>query len=529
MPRTQRHGVEKVLLAFMASVLAMTACSSTSKNPSGSVAAKDGSGSTAASGAPGSSAVPSTSAAKKAAGSAGGAATGSGSTAKAAGGTSGTTGGSGGGAATTGGVTLPRSGSGKINAALPPLRLGYVIVDLSGSASLTGSDAIGGYAQSGANDRAKKEMKALVDLANASGGVGGRKIEAQGFIISAYASNAERHAFCVQMTEDAKREVVVDPFVFLTEGDYTCFAQHKVTLVGFVTGTNSAFLRKLSPYIYTPWDSHERSAKALVSGLNDAGYFKNAKVGVAMYDEPTSVGIYNNVMLPALKKLGVTPKAIFKFSTDSSKYGSEAPNAVLKFQQAGVDHVISELGLLAYLAFSNAADSQQYHPRYGFGDFQSAAADAAFYGQSSQNTNAVAVSASYVNIANDNSTQTTDINAPYDPKKVQPGLKRCLDIMTKGTGANYYQPSSSGASFNWRYYCDTFLLWLEGARKIGANVTPQTVGRGITSLGSSYLSTFMQNEDFGSGRTDGAASYRTGVFDTSCKCFVGQGPWRPLA
>lgn len=427
-----------------------------------------------------------------------------------------------------GGAAAPGGSSSVDGSTLPPIRLGYVVVDLSGASALTGNPAIGGYSESGANERGHKEMQALVNWANRNGGVGGRKIEAQGYEIPVAAPRAEKDAWCVRITQDAKREVLLDPFVFLAERDWSCFAQRKTTFIGFITAPDDEYLKTVSPYVYTTWDSHDRSARMLVDGLNSVDYFKNATVGVVIVDDPTSARVYERHTRPALQQIGVRPKVVVRMTNDASQQGAQASNAVLQLKTEGVTHVIFEHGLLAYLAFSNAAKSQGYQPRYGFGDYQSATANAGFYGDPQQQVNAVGVSASYVNIAPDNSRQTTDINAPYRKGKEMPGLERCLALLTAELKVNYYDPGTSGASINWRYYCDMFFLWLEAARNVGPTINSDSFVNGVIGIGSSYLSTFMEKEEFPGGRADGAASYATGIYDERCRCFVQRGSWRPM-
>ena len=113
---------------------------------------------------------------------------------------------------------------------------------------------------------------------------------------------------------------------------------------------------------------------------------------------------------------------------------------------------------------------------------------------------------------------------PSDPN-MTPGLRNCLNILSKYAGYNYWS-GSSPRSTEFQYYCDNFLLWLDAARKVGPGVTPQTWGEGLRALGSSYDSTINHATDFAS-RDDGSSDYRIGVYSNNagCKCFVAIKPW----
>jgi hypothetical protein len=78
------------------------------------------------------------------------------------------------------------------------------------------------------------------------------------------------------------------------------------------------------------------------------------------------------------------------------------------------------------------------------------------------------------------------------------------------------------------FYCDHFLLYLQAARNVGAQVTGSTFGNGLAAIGGSYVSAVQNSTNFVPGRSDGAASFRVGKYDAACKCFVGISPWQRL-
>ena len=107
-----------------------------------------------------------------------------------------------------------------------------------------------------------------------------------------------------------------------------------------------------------------------------------------------------------------------------------------------------------------------------------------------------------------------------------PGQVRCLDLLTKQTGVNYYDPTASGDSLaTWNWFCDEFFAWFEGAQAVGASWTPALLDQGLATV-KSYLSTNQHTASFAGGVNDGATSYRVGQYNSTCKCYVKITGWR---
>jgi len=267
-----------------------------------------------------------------------------------------------------------------------------------------------------------------------------------------------------------------------------------------------------------------------VQGGQQAGYFKGGKVGVLLADVPTSHKLADNVLKPALAKIGVTG-VTFRYITNDSGGGQQAAtnSAVLAFQQAGINRILFFHNILVYLGFTNQAQSQGYHPTYLFTDYQGMTGVAAAFGNANQNAGALGISSSAGFVPDDSSTKSTDTTKPYDRNKLGPGQRRCLDILSKQTGKNYYDPNSSGDTLaTWATYCDEFFAWWEAARLIGNSWTPADTGRGLKLLGRTYVSTLQNSDDWSAGVSDGASTFRVGRFTSDCNCFPKITGWLPI-
>ena len=414
-----------------------------------------------------------------------------------------------------------------------PIKLAYTIWDQAGFTAVTGNSQAG--QNSGANQSSdEREMNALVSYANATGGVGGRNIaKPVGIKISTADATSEQTmaSYCTRATEDVKAEVFIDRSFFVSDNEITCFAKHHTTLVSFLPSTSDTLYAKLAPYVASTQPSLERTATAFVKGLGDAGYFKGATVGVVLDDTPAVEAAYQRYLLPGMKALGVTPKDVVRVSqTDNSAQSSQASSAVLKFRSARIDHVVYFSGFLGQLAFTNTADSQGYYPRYGWSDYGGDVGDAGFYVSATQNANAVAVSSGDGYVVDPDQNKPRSLNDTYtrNDKALSLGKRRCLDIMSKYTGVDYYQ-GNSGRSTEYQFYCDNFLLWLDAARRTPRVFSPATWGQGLAAVGRSYLPVMVNSTDF-THRYGGADTYRVGVYSTnaSCKCFPAITQWRPF-
>ncbi|HVF75554.1 MAG TPA: ABC transporter substrate-binding protein [Acidimicrobiales bacterium] len=402
-----------------------------------------------------------------------------------------------------------------------PIRLGYVIADNREVEQITGRKA-------GDASAAEREMQALISWANKTGGIGGRKIDAKGYTISQTSNDSQRTAACVAMTEDDKREVVIDSVVFGTEASYACFAKHKTTFMGAVTTSSSGYLQSTAPYIMTTNAGLDREMQVLPQALKEAGYFEGEKVGVILDDIPNLRAAYQQHLVPAMQRAGV-PIADVRFVgyEGTASEHAQMGNAVLDFKDKKIQRVIMFTYALNYLSFTSQARSQTYNPRYAYTDYMALNAVALAFGAAAQNANAMGLSTVDGMVVDDNSRGFGD-TTPVPREKLSPGRQRCLDILSQETGRDYYRPQESGRTNVVFIHCDSFLLWLDTARATGPSWAPGASAPALRRLGTGFLTATQKATNFGTGRFDGASSYRLGKRDDRCNCYVKVIDWRPL-
>jgi hypothetical protein len=417
-------------------------------------------------------------------------------------------------AASAGGTTKKQAAAG------PPIRLGYVVNDwtqllkILNRTDITAAQIING---------SKREMNALVAWANAQGGVGGRKIVAKPFVIDQLSNADQLVAACQQITQDNHEQVLIDQSIFTNEASWSCFASHHTDYVGIASATDSRFIKSVSPYIVTPYPLVDRQMQAMVTLLKKVRYFSKGKVGVILEaNQPALVRDYNTVMLPLLRKAGINPTMKLLDSTNSAATN----NAVLAFKSAGVDHVIGFITILNFLAFTNQAQTQGYHPRYAWGDYQAIAQVASIYGSPEQDNASVAVSSLDIwsGIANDRSRLASDSSSPFKKGQIPAANIACRKIISARSGVNYMNPGQAGASTFETGYCEHFMLWFNAARKVGKSWTPQKFAQGLKALGT-FPSARMHELSYTEGTWGGPTRFAAGGYVQSCKCYVRSTPW----
>jgi hypothetical protein len=241
---------------------------------------------------------------------------------------------------------------------------------------------------------------------------------------------------------------------------------------------------------------------AWISGLKAGGYFdKGAKLGLARFDAPV-FGRIATLIKNELKKIGqkIVVEAVLNTPQSVSDFGrmsSEFQAAVLRFRQAGVEHVMFDeyAGEMPFFGLT-VAENQDYHPRWAFNSTNLTNTIQAQHGDS-QLTGAVSVSW----------LPGQDVADQHDPRVGTGVLAKCYDIVKKGgmTPSRLY----SGI------FCDSF-FFLQRILSTTNNVTPEGMGAASAKLGTSYESPYTWTTRFGAGRTDGASSVRIAKYTLNC-------------
>jgi ABC-type branched-subunit amino acid transport system substrate-binding protein len=209
---------------------------------------------------------------------------------------------------------------------------------------------------------------------NARGGVLGRRIQLVFYQIDPSSSPGQyQQAACSAFTNDVKVQYVAD--LGLGPTFWQCMAKAGVGVINYSQSLLTAKGLSSYPGFLLPNSlALDRLARIQAARFDAMGYFgdrRTAKVGILYYDHPEFAAA-ERVLEQALAARGITVAArramhYVASTSDVGQTSSEANGAVLAFRSAGVTHVLAvEQNAFLTGLFGINADSQQYHPRYGY-------------------------------------------------------------------------------------------------------------------------------------------------------------------
>jgi hypothetical protein len=361
------------------------------------------------------------------------------------------------------------------------------------------------------------ETNAVIAYINAHGGVAGRKLNAIWYAISTTSNiQQQEQGACTFWTTDNK------VFTFQTGTavlDQCAANAHAIgPAAGDLAQEDTPILNQYPTDINIDGMSLDRSMRYTVEGLERQGYFSpGAKVGIATWDQSDFQWSITHAALPALAAVGIqNPPVAYvtvpETESDVSSSSADISNAILKFRQAGIDHVllfdgtagINSGGTMAIL-WMNAANGQAWYPTYGLNSTSGLTTGAADEpARELQNSLAIGWNPSLDLSSGDFSAQpmTTD-------------GKLCLQIMSSAGQT----PSSQNAEGVALSICDHYFFLKFALDKVSGPLNQATALAAINSVGTTYpiISNFENN--FTQNQHDGPYFVRNAAFVTSCSCF----------
>ncbi len=236
--------------------------------------------------------------------------------------------------------------------------------------SLAGQEGFAEDVEYGEQDKA---IDLFVGAINRAGGINGRRIDP---IIVPYdpASESGMRALCKTWTEGSPAVfAVIDGLGAWTGDNQLCITQegHTPFLGQWTTVTD--WTDQGSPYLW--WTGPDQAAilRAVVSWGIDARLLGGRRtVGVIVGDRASDQAAYDQVLLPALDKAGITPvvATIAADPSETATTDSEAPLVVQRFRSAGVDSVIPLIPFNAFFPVLQAETDQRYFPRLLLSDYE---------------------------------------------------------------------------------------------------------------------------------------------------------------
>lgn len=364
-------------------------------------------------------------------------------------------------------------------------------------------------------------VRAILNDINSRGGVAGRKLVPVFYDIdSAQAAqdpNAVAQEACARWTEDRQVFAAVSLASSINNDTlYSCLAKRQTPLVVNDVSLHSAeHMRRYAGYLYAPSvPSLERLVPTWLRRAATQGYFKerwdtmaggpgatDVKVGLLHTTDPSFYGDdrFGALVKRELANQSVSVAAEFQHSGNTTSISGEMSQAVLRFQQAGVTHVISDGALLFFM---QAAESQNYRPRYTVTSFH---APGFLQDTAPARQSGGAIGVGYV--------PTIDVDNKRDPGDVSKAQTHCRKVM-KQAGQNV---SNRQAMLAMLLNCDGFTFLASAIEK--GSLSPAGMQQGAGSLRAMPpAATFAIS--FSGSRQDGATKARDLAYRNDCGCFA---------
>lgn len=370
---------------------------------------------------------------------------------------------------------------------------------------------------------ARRTGQAVIDHINANGGVAGRPLEPVWYNASATESpQAMSQGACTAWTQD-NHVLVALPENPLQDVDLTRTCLTKANVVGIYLNSYARTLDR--QYDESPmWFeletlSLETAARTYVAGLDEQGFFHDAKVGVVYDEGPSFVATAETVLLPALRAAGAdvvaTATSNVRGTGDIASANAQISNAVLRFRSEGVTHVLFFEPWVGWILFAQNANSQGWQPTYGL---------------STQSLLQVAVETGLVPTNQLAGAKAVGWNPGVDVPIRDSGTwarkELCLEIFTDA-GVEGELEASQDAYMKSMSQCAGLLLLADAGRSISGPISTADLVAAIEAMSDVPLANAPRAR-FAPDRHYGGADWRPVSFDGGCTCFRYTGAATPI-
>ncbi len=368
----------------------------------------------------------------------------------------------------------------------------------------------------------KKQLDILVEHINKSGGMAGRKVVPVFHVYDAGSGNSNdsnEQAACATFTEDNKVFAVISA-INHSEIFLSCLTKIGVPYIsapGLTVNDDDVF-RRYPLHLELNAVSLSKQGALFGKPLADTGYFdKGAKVGLLTFQQPNFERAVKGHLKPGLKSVGITltdeVKLAYPQSTsDTGALAAAIGNAVLRFRQNGVTHVlITDVSALVTVLFAQAASNQGYYPRFGWLSPNGGQAAA----------NLISDKKSLVGAVQLGWYPSIDLDAANQNIKAT-GAKKCADLFA----AKGYTPSDRNEETVLQLQCEIFFFTQAAASRANP-LTGQGFVSALRAISTAVAPSSTYRIDLGRASA-GAGAYRVQRWTPQCTCFKPEPGLKPL-
>ncbi len=371
----------------------------------------------------------------------------------------------------------------------------------------------------------KAQIRAMIDWANANGGIAGREaVPIIKEIRFAESSDSGEEGICTSMREDQDQDVFAAVLIgTIRERMRQCLAEG-----GIITLDPSAFpmtgylyddtVIDGVPYLWSPsYPTLNDTAEVLAQHLDAMGYFEPlqstydpcvaepCRLGLLMYDFPNYNRLLEEVLGPRFEAIGHPIESVQKVdSRDAASIEAGLGNALLGFQRDGISRVIFMGGAPLGPFFMVDAAAQGYTPVYGVTSFD----QPRFATDNSQSAPNQAHSMRGIGFA-----PTLDVHEDkYDHGSEME--TQCLGIY-EAAGITFSDRANARVGMA---YCESVLMLKTVGDRLGGDLTAEAWSKQAATLGDSFQTVDGFRTFFSSEKRAGSAAFRRFQVMDDCYC-----------
>jgi hypothetical protein len=256
-----------------------------------------------------------------------------------------------------------------------------------------------------------------------------------------------------------------------------------------------------------------RSRLKIDGGLATGVVTKRSRLGIVLDSCAGTERAWHNDTKPYIGSKGLTIASVFQFgcprgSGDAAAAAGQAGNLILQFRAANVDTVmldaVSEGPALLILA--NAAESQNWHPKY----VVSSLANAAVLGGQMPPAQAA-------NVHGFGWLPPQDVNPPQWPSRTT-AQDRCVAMVTS-KGIKLQSAADFSFAFN---LCEALFLYEKALTTTRGHTDGKLVASAIEGVGPNFISALNLDgrSMYSPSQHDAPSLARYFAWDTGCSCFT---------
>ncbi len=385
----------------------------------------------------------------------------------------------------------------------------FIAVDLDAVQKLTG------FETASVGDQ-EAQIQALEDWVNDNGGLGGRDMEAVYRLYDAAKDTpAAEEQLCNQITQDDKA------FAVVLTGQYQpnarpCYAQRQTLMLdAALMPHDEQYYEELHPYLWTAsYPEYGAFATGMVDALDEQGFFEGAdRIGVIASDSEVNRRVGDNLVVPALEKLGVEADLAWIDSTDTTTIFTGLTQAATTYQGKGVDRVMFLGGARMAPLFASVSGTTGFTARMAVSSF-----DNPTYFVNNPTKIPEGVTDGMVGLGFHPPVEVKDDVLPFpgDQEKV------CTDIYADG-GVEFASRESARVALP---YCDATRLLKLGADQLDGSLNATSWAEAIGSAGAEFTTASGFGGALGGDSHAAAGGYFLMRFDDGCGCYVYEGEER---